>query len=113
MKNKTISKILAAALLGLLSAVFVWLLAKYVAPDLFYSFEARTYDWRMLTNIGDRDKNDVIEDIIIIDMDGRSVSELGKYSQWSRSYYPKVIDYIKNDGAAVIGLDIIFDKYIR
>ena len=113
MKNKTFAKILAGAFLGLISAVLVWLLAKYIAPDLFYSFEARTYDWRITTKTSDRNKNDIIEDIIVIDMDGRSVSELGKYSQWSRSYFPKVIDYVKNDGAAVIGLDIIFDKDIR
>ena len=113
MKNKTFAKILSGASLGLLSAVLVWLIAKFVAPDLFYSFEARTYDWRITTKNADRTKNDIIEDIIVIDMDGRSVSELGKYSQWSRSYFPKVIDYIKNDGAAVIGLDIIFDKDIR
>jgi adenylate cyclase len=46
-------------------------------------------------------------------MDGRAVSELGKYSQWPRSYFPEVVEYIKNDGATVIGLDIIFDKDIR
>lgn len=114
MKNKTFSKLLTGAALGIFAAVLVWLLAKYIAPNLFYSFEARTYDWRMTTKASDRIQNDdIIEDIVIIDIDGRAVSELGKYSQWSRSYFPKVIDYIKNDGAAVIGLDIIFDKDIR
>jgi CHASE2 domain-containing sensor protein len=114
MKNKTLSKLFAGALLGLVSAALIWVLAKYIAPDLFYSFEARTYDWRISAKASERiQKNDIIEDIVIIDIDGRAVSELGKYSQWSRSYFPKVVDYVKNDGAAVIGLDIIFDKDIR
>jgi adenylate cyclase len=114
MKNKTFSKLLTGASLGLLAAILVWILAKFIAPDLFYSIEAKTYDWRVTAKAGDRIQNDdIIEDIIIIDIDGRAVSELGKYSQWSRSYFPKIIDYIKKDGAAVIGLDIIFDKDIH
>jgi len=114
MKNKTFSKILTGALLGLFAGVLVWLIAKYIVSDLFYSFEARTYDWRLTAKNSDRIQNDdIIEDIVIIDIDGRAVSELGKYSQWSRSYFPKVIEYVNNDGASVIGLDIIFDKDIR
>ncbi len=113
MKNKTAAKIFSGIFLGLISTVIVWVIAKYIAPDLFYSFEARTYDWRILKNISDRPREQLMEDIVIIDCDGRSVSELGKFSQWSRSYYPKVINFMKEGGARVIGLDIIFDKDIR
>lgn len=113
MKSKAISKIFSGILLGFISAVIVWIVVKYIAPDLFYSFEAKTYDWRIVQNISDRPREQVMEDIVIIDIDGRSVSELGKFSQWSRSYYPKVINFIKEGGAKVIGLDIIFDKDIR
>ena len=104
MKNKTFSKLLTGAFLGLLAGVLVWLIAKYIVSDLFYSFEARTYDWRITTKNSDRIQNDeIIDDIIIIDIDGRAVSELGKYSQWSRSYFPKVVDYIKNDAVQTYG----------
>lgn len=113
MKNKTISKILSGVFLGIVSAILVWIVVKYLAPDLFYSFEAKTYDWRITKSIADRSKNEVIEDIVIIDIDGRSVSELGKFSQWPRSYYPKVINFLNEGGAKVIGLDVIFDKDIR
>ena len=65
MKNKTFSKILRAAALGLLAAVLVWLISKYVAADLFYSVEAKTYDWRVKKHVLDRDENDVIEDIVV------------------------------------------------
>ncbi|MFC2088634.1 CHASE2 domain-containing protein, partial [Calditrichota bacterium] len=113
MKNKTVAKILSGVFLGIISALLVWILVKYLAPDLFYSFEAKTYDWRIIKSIADRPKTDVIEDIVIIDFDGRSVSELGKFSQWPRSYYPKVINFLNEGGAKVIGLDVIFDKDIR
>lgn len=113
MKNKTFSKILTGAFLGFLSAVLVWLLTKYIAQDLFYSFESKTYDWRVKRNVSDRDINKVIEDIIIVDIDGRSVEKLGKFSQWPRKYWPQVIDFVHKDGAAIIGLDVIFDKDIR
>ena len=113
MKNKTFSKLLAGASLGLLVAVLVWILAKYGLPDLFYSVEAKTYDWRVKSNVIDRDENKVIEDIVIIDIDGRAIEKLGKYFQWSRSYYPKLLEYLHNEGATVIGLDVIFDKDIH
>ena len=42
-----VKKAVNGALLGLLAAIVVWLLAKIIAPDLMYSYEAKTYDWRV------------------------------------------------------------------
>jgi adenylate cyclase len=54
-----------------------------------------------------------VEDIVIIDIDGRSESELGRFRQWPRTYYPRVIEFVNEGGALAVGLDIIFPKDIR
>jgi len=54
-----------------------------------------------------------IEDIIIIDIDGRSVSKLGKFYQWPRSYYPRLVRFMNEGGALAIGIDILLDKDMR
>lgn len=112
MKNKTLTRLIAGVGLGILAAVFIWVLAKEIAPGLFYAYEARTYDWRVKKSVQDIPEQS-IEDIVIVDIDGRSVSKLGKFTQWDRSYYPRVINYLKEGGAAAIGLDILFDKDLR
>ncbi len=109
--KKNIKKVFYGAFWGALAAVFVWLLDNYIAPGLMYEYEARTYDWRVRQKVADV-SDQSIENIVIIDIDGRSVSELGKFYQWPRRYYPQIIDYLEAGGAAAIGLDIIFDKDI-
>ena len=112
MKSKILTKLFAGIVLGFISAVIVWILAMEIAPGLFYSFEARTYDWRVRRNIEDVPAQS-IDDIVIIDIDGRAESELGRFQQWPRTYYPRIINYLNEGGAAAIGLDIIFPKDIR
>ncbi len=112
MKGKLATKLVAGILLGSLSGVLVWLLANFGLQNLFYSFEARTYDNRVISKIQDVPSQS-IDDIVIIDIDGRSESELGRFQQWPRTYYPRIIDFLNRGGAAAIGLDIIFVKDSR
>lgn len=112
MKSKIGSKLVAGAVVGAISALLVWLLSGYVLQDLFYSFEARTYDNRVIKNIQDVPTQSV-DDIVIIDIDGRSESELGRFQQWPRSYYTDMIKYLSESGAAIIGVDIIVVKDLR
>jgi adenylate cyclase len=112
MRSKIVSKLIAGILLGLIAATLMWFFASILFPNLFYSYEARTYDSRVDTKIMDVPEQS-IEDIIIIDIDGRSESEMGRFQQWSRSYYPRIINFVNEGGAAAIGIDIIFPKDIR
>ena len=112
MKSKLAHKLLAGILTGITAAIMVWLLSNLILPDLFSSFEARTYDHRVSLNVQDV-PGQSIDDIVIIDIDGRSESELGRFSQWPHSYYTKLIDYLSAGRAAIIGLDIILVKDIR
>ncbi len=112
MKSKIAGKLLAGGIMGALAAAIVWLLANFILPDLFYSFEARTYDSRVSIDIQDVPTQS-IDDIVIIDMDGRSESELGRFQQWPRSYFTQIVKYLDEGKAAIIGLDILFVKDIR
>ncbi len=107
MKNKLTGRILAGFLLGALASLIVWFLSNLILPELFYSVEARTFDNRVAIDIQDVPSQS-IDDIVIIDIDGRSETELGRYQQWPRSYFTKVINDLDKGGAAIIGLDIIF-----
>ena len=106
-----LKKILSGSILGLTAAVIVWLLANYVMRDILLSYEAKTYDWRVSRKVADVEQQS-IDDIVIVDLDGRSLSKLGKVYQWPRSYYTHVINYLNEGGALLIGFDIIFDKDI-
>ena len=112
MNSKLAHKLLAGVITGITAAAFVWLLVNLILPDFFSSFEARTYDHRVTLDIQGVSRQS-IDDIVIIDIDGRSESELGRFSQWPHSYYTKLISYLKEGGAAIVGLDIILAKDIR
>ena len=86
-----VKKAVNGALLGLLAAIVVWLLAKIIAPDLMYSYEAKTYDWRVEQKIYGAEQ---INDIVIIDIDERSNQELGKYSLWPRTYHSDLVKFL-------------------
>ncbi len=112
MKSKFGTKVIAGAGIGALSALIVYLLSGFLLPELFYSFEARTYDNRVVKSIQDVPSQS-IDDIVIVDIDGRSESELGRFQQWPRSYYSDMIRYLAESGAAMIGVDIIIVKDLR
>lgn len=52
----------------------------------------------------------VNQDIIIVSIDDKSLEELGKFNEWSRSYYTTLINKLNSDNhnPAVIGFDILF-----
>ncbi len=108
MARKWMGKLISGALLGLTAAVVVWILSRYLADELLYSYEARTYDWRMEKKIADAPP--VIDDIIIINIDARSIDKLGKFSQWPRQYHTEVVRFLNEAGALAVGLDILYDR---
>lgn len=105
--KKHLTKIFYGAMLGFAAAVIVWIVARYIAGDLFYTYEAKTYDWRMKRKMTDKP---TIDDIIIVDIDQRSIQNLGKYTQWPREYHAKIVKYLREAGVLAIGLDILYDR---
>ncbi|WP_456406462.1 CHASE2 domain-containing protein [Caldithrix abyssi] len=106
---KWLKKTLIGAGLGVFAALLVWLITRYTAHDLFYTYEAKTYDWRIKKKF---EKRPTIDDIIIVDIDERANQKLGKYSQWPRKYHAQIVDFLHRAGAMAIGLDILYDRDI-
>ncbi len=106
---KRLKKLLIGAGWGALAALLVWGLTRYVADELFYTYEAKTYDWRIKKKF---EPIPTIDDVIIVDIDERANQFLGKYSQWPRKYHAQIVDFLHKAGALAIGLDILYDKDI-
>ncbi|MEK7727906.1 MAG: adenylate/guanylate cyclase domain-containing protein [candidate division KSB1 bacterium] len=104
-------KTLLGAGLGVFAAALVLFGTRVLMPDLFARFEAETLDSRYLVKVKQQmaaRKGGVIEDIVIVDIDQRSLDKLGLYAQWPRSTHARMIDYLHREGAAVIAFDILF-----
>jgi adenylate cyclase len=48
--------------------------------------------------------------IVIVAIDDKSLHELGKFSNWPRSYYAGMVDTLKQSNARVIVFDILFSE---
>ncbi len=69
---------------------------------LWLSFERRVYDLKSQWNV----KENKVENIIIVDIDERSLDKLGRFQNWPRVYFANVIDYLSN--SKVVGIDVLF-----
>jgi adenylate cyclase len=79
-----------------------------VVPELVTDFEAKTYDLRCNYEVRLRDKKLEMEDIIIVDIDERSLEKLGNFRQWPWAYHARLIDYLAKCQARAIGFDVLF-----
>ncbi len=107
MKNSFLKKAIMGAVVGLGSALLVWFLVAILFKPFFFRMEAQTYDWRLQKKV-DKPKSP-IDEVIIIDIDARSVNKLGKFHQWPRTWMAKLVNYLRDSGVKMIGTDIIFD----
>ncbi len=111
MHTKLSKRLLYGALLGLSAAILILLITFFLEYDLFEAFEAKTLDWRYvkrLQTLWERRGGETIEDIIIVDIDNRSLEKLGRFDQWPRSYHAQIIDYMSVGGAKAIAFDVLF-----
>ena len=81
---------------------------KYVYPFSTFTvfMELKTYDLRFIASTifntsvssnnssGIVDEQTIIEDIIIVDIDQRSINKLGKYYRWSTDHHCELLDYL-------------------
>ena len=74
-------------------------------PDHFQSLDNRVRDFYFKF----RGPQKASEDIVIIDIDERSIKELGQWP-WERDKFAQVLTNLSNGGAGIIGLDIVFSE---
>ena len=97
--------------IGLLAAVTVCTVTLLFWPRVFDAFEAKSLDIRhiyRLQSLWNERDGAQIDDIIIVDIDNRSLDKLGQFNQWPRSYHARLMDYATQGGALAVGFDILF-----
>lgn len=100
----------AGATLGLLCVGVLMGVPRMIQPlsELLDDIEAKILDLRFYLNVVVGEERPPIEDIVIVDIDSRSLKELGYYRQWPRSRHAQLIDILKEDGAVAIAFDVFF-----
>ena len=68
------------------------------------SLELKFYDIR--EKIGEEKRQNPVA---IVSIDDTSIASMGRWP-WPRSYMVEMIDYLKSDGATVIGLDVLYTE---
>ena len=98
--SKTKVLILLFLLLStLLSSAYLFL------PAHFQSLDNRVRDFYFKF----RGPEKASEDVVIIDIDERSIKELGQWP-WERDKFAQVLNNLASNGAGIIGLDIVFSE---
>lgn len=102
-------RVLIGVLIGVASAGAVVVLTEHLfLASTFDGFEAGSYDLRFRYRARQFQMHS-ISDVIIVDIDQRSVYNLGRVDQWPRWYHAQVIDFVASGDARAIGFDVIFD----
>ena len=98
--SKTKVLILLFLLLStLLSSAYLFL------PNYFQSLDNRVRDFYFKF----RGPEKASEDILIIDIDEKSIKALGQWP-WERDKVAQILNNLANNGAGIIGLDIVFSE---
>jgi adenylate cyclase len=111
MQQSFTKKIVYGALIGGGIGILVLMVSQWLMPGTFRSLEAKTLDWRYykkVEHLWTQREGNPIEDIVIIDIDNRSLDKLGRYNQWPRTYHARIADYVASGGAAALAFDILF-----
>jgi len=107
-------RLLIGNILGLMTASLILLFTRVIFPGFFDNFEAKSLDLRYYTKIKKLEESragQTIDDIVIIDIDNRSLNQFGRYHQWPRDYYTEIINYLAESGALVVGFDVLFMEH--
>ncbi len=112
MAIRPLGKTTSGILTGLLTGFIIWLVQQLgLFGGLLENMESASYDWRIrqTTEV----PANIVEDIVIVDIDGRSLNKLGAFSQWPRTHWAKALEVLREGGAKAVGLDVLFDESRR
>ncbi|MDP3683247.1 MAG: adenylate/guanylate cyclase domain-containing protein [Ignavibacteria bacterium] len=90
--------------------VSISLLQIGVVRDVIESAELSIYDLHFKLRFSNEAK-EKIDDIIIVDIDEKSIKKLGRFSSWPLAYFGKIIDYVGKGGARSIAFDVFFSEH--
>jgi len=74
-------------------------------PDYFQSLDSRVRDFYFKV----RGEERVSKEILIVDIDEKSIKELGQWP-WERDKFAQILQNLNSSDAGIIGLDIVFSE---
>jgi len=78
-----------------------------IFPKLYQGLEWKSYDLRMFMRLG---QDQSPPNIVIVDVDDKSIGKLGRYQLWPRYYFAQVLENLEQDGVKFVGMDFIFSE---
>ncbi|MEO0293901.1 MAG: adenylate/guanylate cyclase domain-containing protein [candidate division WOR-3 bacterium] len=87
--------------------IFILFVILEIRPQIYLPFERFLYDKREFFEMDFERK---LNEIIIVDIDEKSIKELGRYHNWPRYYFGKAIETVSIQNPYVIGIDIVFSS---
>jgi adenylate cyclase len=110
--RRIVNRLAVAAVLATCGTVVLLLVSGIgVLHDLLDIFEKKTLDYRMAHYRGALvAEGAALTDVVIVDVDEKSLAELGQFFRWPRYYHAAVIDSLAAGGARAIGFDILFPE---
>ncbi|MFA6598510.1 MAG: adenylate/guanylate cyclase domain-containing protein [Ignavibacteriaceae bacterium] len=108
---KLIRKFKSIAITLLFSLVLsISLLQIGIVREVIGNVELSIYDLGFKLRFSSESK-EKIEDIVIVDIDEKSILKLGRFSSWPLAYFGQVVDYVSTGGASVIAFDVFFSEH--
>jgi adenylate cyclase len=95
---------------GLLISVVIGLLVCIISElNLLHGLHLKSSDF--LYGTTELDNNIITDDLIVIAaIDNKSLTQLGRFSSWPRSYHSELVDILTQSGARTIVFDILFSE---
>ncbi|MDD5674380.1 MAG: CHASE2 domain-containing protein, partial [Chitinivibrionales bacterium] len=109
-----LKKFLKSLAIGSLAGVAIALFTNFFFKDLIDALEYQTYymryHWQFMDQSGNKNAKEINDDdpICIIDIDDRSMSKMGMYWNWNRSYHAELIRNLEQHFPAALAFDILF-----
>lgn len=86
------------------------MLSLITVTNFFDRFENQFTDLKFKERYYDKVRENSIDDIVITDIDSRSVDKLGKYFEWPRTYLAETVKNLAKGKSKVVGFDLLFDR---
>jgi adenylate cyclase len=94
-------------LVGTLVGMLIFIVVS-IFDASYVDFERQAYDLRYWWKPSLRGREGRLDDVVIVDIDERSLATLGRFQDWPRYYHAQVADYVNEGGAKAVGFDIFF-----
>ena len=105
---KLFREILSAVFFGTIVSLVIYAASQTVAYRPFLRIQNSIDDSHFMRRFLIRGAEDsMANQIVIVDIDDRSIDALGRFKYWKRAHFGEVISTLKHDGARLTFLDVI------